>query len=188
MLARKTVGQIIALHIISVFLISGKAANCINKTVDYKELLKGSLKDTLPNIPLEKFGNKYYYFGAIYQGNFFQAMQYCHYHGMNPLSVESVEENNFLWEKLKPFLGAGEYHFWTSGTTLSDAHWVWLATGRPIIYANWFPTQPDNAGNNEKCLEVRYVPASKTMMWNDHVCTVPKHVICESSQASCVSS
>ncbi|XP_018561632.1 perlucin-like [Anoplophora glabripennis] len=104
------------------------------------------------------------------------------------LSIENAEENNFLWEKLKPFLGAGDYRFWTSGTTLPDDHWVWLATGRPIIYANWYPNQPDNAGNNEKCLEIRYTHTNKAMMWNDHVCTAPKYVICESLQANCISS
>ncbi|XP_018561628.1 perlucin [Anoplophora glabripennis] len=185
MLTSTTVGHIIALHIISAILISGKAAKSINKTVDYEAL---SLEDTLPNIALEKFGNKYYYFGVIYEGNFFQAIQYCHYHGMRPLSVESVEENNFLRKQLKPFLGAGEYHFWTSGTILPTDHWVWLATGKPIIYTNWAPNEPNNAGGNEKCLEViyDYSDAKQSMMWNDHDCNGPKFVICESSQANCL--
>lgn len=80
----------------------------------------------------------------------------------------------------------GEYRFWTSGTTLPDDHWIWLATGRPIIYSNWLPTQPDNSGKNEKCLEIRYTSTNKAIMWNDHVCTIAKHVICETLQANCV--
>ncbi|XP_018561627.1 perlucin-like [Anoplophora glabripennis] len=187
MLISTTVGHIIALYIISVFLISGNAAKSVNKTLDYKE---SSLEDTLPNIALEKFGNKYYYFGVIYEGNFFQAIQYCHYHGMRPLSIESVEETNFLIRQLKRFLGAEKYNFWTSGTILPNDHWVWLATGKPIVYTHWLPNEPNNWANIEKCLEAIYQYSDKKremdMMWNDHDCNGPKYVICESSQANCV--
>ncbi|XP_023311309.1 perlucin-like [Anoplophora glabripennis] len=187
MLTSTTVGHIIALYIVSAFLISGNAAKSVNKTLDYKEL---SLEDTLPTIALEKFGKKYYYLGTTFQGNYFQAMQYCHYNGMRILSVESAKETNFLIRQLKRFLGAEKYNFWTSGTILPDDQWVWLETGKFIEYTNWLPNEPNNWQNIEKCLEAIYeysdTEGDMGMMWNDHDCNGRKYVICESSQRNCL--
>ncbi|XP_023022209.1 C-type lectin mosGCTL-1 [Leptinotarsa decemlineata] len=143
--------------------------------------------NTLPSLQLQKFGERLYYFGAIFEGNYYQAMQFCNYHDMQLVSIESKEENDFLWKHMQSFLGWGEYWFWTSGTTMPDEHWVWMSTGKPILFANWFENQPDNAGNNEKCLEVRYSHTNKALMWNDHVCTATKHVICETTVPKSVS-
>ncbi|XP_018561630.1 perlucin-like [Anoplophora glabripennis] len=185
MLAGKSVVKIIHLHVIFVFFFGCCASDCVNKTGIHQDLAKASIGEALPDVPLEKFGNKYYYFGAIYEGNYFQAIQYCNYHRMTLLSIETKEENDFLFERFRHFLGWGTYHFWTSGTTLPDAHWVWLSTGRPVLFANWSPNQPDNSGNNESCIEAVYVHTNKALVWNDHVCALPKHVICETLDVKC---
>ncbi|CAG9824202.1 unnamed protein product [Phaedon cochleariae] len=219
------------------------------KTLGHGEILM----NTVPSIELEKFEDSLYYFGVIFKTNYYRAMQFCKYHDMELLSIESKEENDFLlkhvqslrrpmvfknWGPNQPDnknktenclevkyhnqikdliwndracneevhwvcettvpksissivadnFGWGEYYFWTSGTTMPDDHWVWLSTGRPIIFANWFPNQPDDAGKNEKCLEVRYSNHNKALMWNDHVCTEAKHVICETTVPKSISS
>lgn len=83
-------------------------------------------------------------------------------------------------------VGAGQYFFWTSGTLLPDGHWAWLTVGTPIVYTNWFPKQPDNFANNEKCLEIRYQITNKAIMWNDAPCTAQNYIICETLRANCV--
>lgn len=70
---------------------------------------------------------------------------------------------------------------------MPGASWIWLGTGRPILFSNWSPGQPDNAGGKESCLEAVYVHTDKAMVWNDHVCDEPKHVICETFNVKCTS-
>lgn len=74
-----------------------------------------------------------------------------------------------------------ESHFWTSGTSLlPDSKWVWLSTGESVVFHNWLPSQPDNAGNNEKCLEVIFNPDKYTnLIWNDNNCVEQMYTICE---------
>ncbi|XP_074025540.1 C-type lectin mosGCTL-1-like [Leptinotarsa decemlineata] len=141
--------------------------------------------NNLPSLQLQIFGDHLYYFGAIYEGNYFRAMQFCNYHGMQLVSIESKEENDFLWKYLQTFLGRRGYWFWASGTVLADDHWVWMSTGRPILFTNWIKNQPDNFGNNEKCLEARY--SYESLMWNDAVCTAARYAICETTTPKRVS-
>ncbi|KAG5867131.1 hypothetical protein JTB14_006258 [Gonioctena quinquepunctata] len=175
-------------YIVSVLLVHNACANSVKGYVAFKDSLsKDVLINTLPSLKLEKFGDRLYYFGAIFEGNYYQAMQFCNFHDMDLVSIETKDENDFLWKHLQSFLGWGEYWFWTSGTTMPDDHWVWLSTGKPILFANWFPNQPDNAGGNEKCLEARYKHTNEALMWNDHGCTEKKHVICETTVPKSVS-
>lgn len=73
---------------------------------------------------------------------------------------------------------------WTSGTALvSDKHeFYWLSTGKKVQFTNWLVNQPDNYGNKEKCLHVIYdAGLFDTLLWNDHVCTTERYVICETT-------
>lgn len=63
---------------------------------------------------------------------------------------------------------------------------MWLANGKPIIYANWFPGQPDHSITTEKCIEVRYSPDLGSIKWNDLDCSVSLSVICETSSLESV--
>ncbi|XP_072398718.1 perlucin-like [Diabrotica undecimpunctata] len=139
----------------------------------------GIAQSVAPALILERDGNTLYYFGYTFKGNWFQAMEHCKSLNMDLVSIESKPENDFLYNRMKDFFGGGaEYWFWTSGTTLPDAKWVWMRTGRPIVYANWFPNQPDNAGNNEKCMEVRY-NYKNGLQWNDNNQNANLHALCE---------
>ncbi|KAJ8919774.1 hypothetical protein NQ315_006303 [Exocentrus adspersus] len=139
-----------------------------------------------PSFPLITFGNitsnrnsAQYYFGTIYKGNFFQAIQFCNYHRMELLSIESAEENNFLFTNLVKFIGTGLYSFWTSGTILPENHWVWLSTGKPIVHATWTAT-PNN--KTKDCLEVTFAKTSKALAWADTDCNAERHFICETAK------
>ncbi|XP_023022206.2 C-type lectin mosGCTL-7 [Leptinotarsa decemlineata] len=135
---------------------------------------------TLPSFKLHQFGNKLYYFGAIYKGDYNQAMQFCNFHDMHMVSIETKEENDFLWTSLKSFLAWGEFRFWTSGTTTKEHLWFWMSTGKPVTWANWFPNQPDNTVN-ENCIEAVYLNTNGALLWNDDVCSKSNFVICETT-------
>ncbi|XP_050518120.1 perlucin-like [Diabrotica virgifera virgifera] len=112
-------------------------------------------------------GDTIYYFGYTFKGNWFQAMQYCKSLDMDLIWIESKEENNFLYHQMKNlFSNKGEYWFWTSGTTLPHDKWVWMSTGRPIVFTNWQKNQPDNWEGKEHTLEVEY-HYGKDLEWND---------------------
>ncbi|CAH1286560.1 unnamed protein product [Diabrotica balteata] len=107
-------------------------------------------------------------------------MQYCKLHNMDLVSVETEAENDFLYETMKLLFGGDdEYRFWSSGSTFADDKWVWMGTGLPIKYFKWMPKQPDNARDNEKCLEIRYNPHDG-ILWNDEYQNKDLHVVCES--------
>ncbi|XP_018561631.1 E-selectin-like [Anoplophora glabripennis] len=129
-------------------------------------------------VPLETDvkNNKQYYFGIVYKGNIFQAIQYCNYHNMELLSIETPEENTFLFDTLVNFIGTGRYGFWTSGTLLPENHWVWLSTGKPVVHPSW-ATAPYNT--NKSCIDVNYIKTSKALVWADAKCNDARHVICE---------
>ncbi|KAJ8940559.1 hypothetical protein NQ318_012958 [Aromia moschata] len=159
-----------------VFLLLGTRASKLIGYVEMTESEKGTVLDAAPRLHLQKLGNTYYYFGTVFKVNYFQALQFCNSENMSLLSVESLEESDFLFQRLRAFFGGTDYRFWTSGTILpDDTNWVWLSTGNPIIYTNWLPKQPDNT-RNDKCLELRY---GNNLMWNDVTCTTSNLVICE---------
>ncbi|CAG9835244.1 unnamed protein product [Diabrotica balteata] len=125
------------------------------------------VQNTKPSIPnLITFGNSVYYIGHTFQGCWLEAMLHCKSLNMDLVSIETREENDFLYHKMKEYFGNGpEYWFWTSGTKLQN-RWVWMGKGRPVNYYNWYPRQPDNAGNKENCIEVRY-NWQAGIRWND---------------------
>lgn len=72
-----------------------------------------------------------------------------------------------------------KFHFWTSGTALPSGHWVWLSSGRPIVYTNWEAGEPNGGVIKEVCLEMRILNHGLT--WNDLGCSSNLYFICECS-------
>ncbi|CAG9834980.1 unnamed protein product [Diabrotica balteata] len=101
------------------------------------------------NLPgnLITFGDSQYFIADIFHGCWWEAWAHCKSLNMNLVSIESEQENNFLYQKMKERYGNGpEYGFWTAGAKEQN-RWVWKNTGRPITYYNWYPNQPDNTGS-----------------------------------------
>ena len=66
---------------------------------------------------------------------------------------------------------------WIGGNDLAhEGSWVWV-DGTPVSgYVSWAPGEPNNAGNNEDCLQLR-----GDGYWNDAKCSRAMPSICEGS-------
>ena len=53
---------------------------------------------------------------------------------------------------------------YTSGRKNSEGGWYWAATGQPLTYTYWGPTEPNNSGGNEDAVEFSNIG---TYYWND---------------------
>ncbi|KAJ8975403.1 hypothetical protein NQ317_001943 [Molorchus minor] len=113
----------------------------------------------------------------MFQATYFQAYQYCRYHGMQLVTISSQAENDFLERELEKL---GKHSFWTSGSKLSDENnWSWMSTGNPITYINWYPGEPNNVKDDkEDCIEMRSLD-DKGLKWNDAGCSNRFNFICE---------
>ena len=49
------------------------------------------------------------------------------------------------------------------------------SNGKEVSYTNWSKNQPDNARNNENCIELR----QRDGKWNDVRCTKTRRFVCE---------
>ncbi|CAG9832699.1 unnamed protein product [Diabrotica balteata] len=137
------------------------------------------LRDTIPTLNLYHRVNKSYYIGNIFKGNVLHAEQFCRYHDMSLVNIETQEENNFLEEKLLEADSSGE-EFWTSGTKIPDSRkWIWFTTGRKISYFNWLKGQPDS-NKNSQCIEAQVT--NDQLQWSSKDCWKEYYFICEAAR------
>ncbi|XP_050518116.1 macrophage mannose receptor 1-like [Diabrotica virgifera virgifera] len=138
----------------------------------------GIAQSVAPALILDREQNILYYIGYIFTGTWYQAMLHCNSLNMDLVSIETKQENDFLFNQMKALLGdLSEYQFWSSGTTLPYDKWVWMTSGRPIFYTNWEAGEPNN-GPNEHCLEIKYI-YKRGLTWNDVKQDVKSHALCE---------
>ncbi|XP_072395617.1 perlucin-like isoform X2 [Diabrotica undecimpunctata] len=132
-----------------------------------------------PSLHLITNGNKSFYIGDIFQGNFFRSEQFCRQHGMNLVSISSSEENDFLKSVIVK-QGDESDEFWTSGTKLPDSHkWIWFTTGRTIPYFNWLKGQPDS-NKDYQCIQAKIT--NNLLQWSNKDCWEEYHFICETTR------
>ncbi|KAJ8940558.1 hypothetical protein NQ318_012957 [Aromia moschata] len=87
-------------YLLCIFVFPSISASYIKGFAGITEEINGTI-DVTPTLNLERIGNKYYYFGAVFKGNYFQAMQFCNLHHMSLVSIETKEESEFLLQRLK---------------------------------------------------------------------------------------
>ncbi|CAG9834905.1 unnamed protein product [Diabrotica balteata] len=124
------------------------------------------------------FNSSLYLVNETFRGTWLQAMLYCKLLDMDLVSIESKEENDFLYKTLYRYINTQQTWYWTSGTTLPYDKWVWMATGSPVIYTHWFTNRPDNSGGNKNALEVQLYPG-KGLYWTNSNQNDTKRAICE---------
>ncbi|XP_028138012.1 perlucin-like [Diabrotica virgifera virgifera] len=169
------VKQIMMVLLTILFKLKMNSAGSVNYAINKDT---GVAQAIVPAVKLEQKGNTLYYFAYTMEGSWFQAMEFCKGLNMDLVSIETEEENNFLFDQMTEFFGdTDEYRFWTSGTTLAYNKLVWMGTGRPIVYGNWYPGEPNNSGNDEKCIEIAY--SKKGLQWNDVNQIRRRHALCE---------
>ncbi|CAG9815365.1 unnamed protein product [Phaedon cochleariae] len=126
-------------------------------------------------LPLDKFGNKSYYFVHSFKATFLEANQFCQDVHMRLLSVTSREENTFLYNKVQEYKKDDVY--WTSGTRLVDGNdYIWLSIGEPLKYKNFHVNQPDNP--NDYCLRL-WLTRNVDLQFDDTACYFSLYFICE---------
>ncbi|XP_053684727.1 C-type lectin 37Db-like isoform X2 [Sabethes cyaneus] len=155
----------------------------IPSTVVYcPNCVEDSSAPTRWTMPLLKLGEKRYYLSIFFKANWFKALQYCRYHGMQLASIQSQEENDRLEKYVKDY-GLAAEHFWTSGTDLAEeGSFFWISNGRPLSFTNWNAGEPNNFryenGEEEHCLEL-WNRDGKGLKWNDTPCSFETYFICE---------
>ena len=87
--------------------------------------------------------------------------------------IEDKEEYEFLFEFLK---GKGSDEFLTGANDIDEEGvWTYWHSGKPVIYANWLPGEPNNSQNNEDCMEIQ----TSLNGYNDFLCTADAKFVCE---------
>ncbi|XP_030762155.1 C-type lectin 37Db-like [Sitophilus oryzae] len=136
--------------------------------------------------------NKITYVVSRNKVNFSGAMAKCKEMGMELASIMSATEQRVITDHIKQEgvnVVAGDPYkgFWLSGTRSSRGgnNFVWLGTGKQMTYKNFAPGQPDNAGNNEDCVELWYGSNLK-FYWNDIGCYHNLRYICQKTQKQCL--
>lgn len=81
-----------------------------------------------------------------------------------------------------PFLVGTYEGYWLAGTRHGScgSDFVWLTTGKPVVYRKFSVGQPDNSNGNESCLEL-FLISPNVFVWNDCPCDIKLGYICQSS-------
>lgn len=94
-------------------------------------------------------------------------------HG-NLVTIETPDENNFTATLM---LRAAVTQAWIGLVdVVVENEFVWTTNEEIPEYTNWSTGQPDNAGMNEDCVELRTDWANR---WNDNNCHVLLNYACE---------
>lgn len=69
-----------------------------------------------------------------------------------------------------------KFSVWIGGSDQQvEGVFVWIDSGNNFTFTNWHGIQPDNAGNNEHCVEM----FGRTGTWNDRPCSYGTPFVCE---------
>lgn len=129
-------------------------------------------KEKLIAEPFEKIGSKYYYIDEILALNWFDAVNQCTRLGGHLASLVTEDELKVISQKLKkPF-------YWIDVNDLGkEGEYVSLRSGRNPKFLKWMSGEPNNARNEEDCVELRRYNVVYAM--NDDACGKSKNYICE---------
>jgi Lectin C-type domain len=90
----------------------------------------------------------------------------CQSLGGDLASIHSAAENAAVWAIVSQRGGQA----WIGGNdAVGEGTWRW-SDGTPWDYSNWWPNQPDNAGN-EDCVEMNDDLTPADPRWNDAPCS-----------------
>jgi hypothetical protein len=127
--------------------------------------------------------------------SFDEAQAICEGVNSNLASIESPEENQFIFEltgsdlNIPKWIGARRNR---SGSSISPFSWTWLdgtsfdlddeyVGCNPLVDCLWAPNEPNDLTGNEDCLQMgaRSVIAQVPASWNDAVCSASRQFVCK---------
>uniref|UniRef100_A0A8C9QKS2 C-type lectin domain family 4 member K n=1 Tax=Spermophilus dauricus TaxID=99837 RepID=A0A8C9QKS2_SPEDA len=118
------------------------------------------------------FKGNFYYFSHTPK-TWYSAQQFCMSRNSHLTSVTSKSEQEFLYKT------ASDFPFWIGLTkTGSEGNWYWTDNtpfNDPSLRF-WIPGEPNNAGNNEHCADIRF---PLLMSWNDASCDKTLPFVCK---------
>ncbi|CAH1110862.1 unnamed protein product [Psylliodes chrysocephalus] len=128
-----------------------------------------------PNFPVLNYNKNSYYIGNHMVLSYVDADRFCKLIGMELVSIESKEENNYIYNYIRDTIAGTT--FWSAGTRLVNGiDWYWLPYGRKVTYTNWFVGKPDS--KVEHCIQLQFLKDSG-LFWNDLNCAIAQNFICE---------
>ncbi|XP_074032175.1 C-type lectin mosGCTL-1-like [Leptinotarsa decemlineata] len=133
-----------------------------------------------PSLPLYYFGRSSYYFQSFSTATQEQGVLFCKNLNMGLVSIESKQENDFLFETVGSLVDYEISTFWTSGLK-NGATWYWVTTGKAFTYTNWAGDTPSNDTGNS--LAVIQDSTKMTMEWSETNSSEAYFVICEGEGA-----
>lgn len=83
------------------------------------------------------------------------AKSLCEGNGGHLVTITSAAENSFCSSPTRMWIGLTDQ--------ISEGTYMWV-TGEPLLYTNWAPSQPDNAGGLEDFVEINW---NNSGWWND---------------------
>ncbi len=109
--------------------------------------------------------------------NWFEAEAQCNSMNYTLVKIDNGDENTWVFNQ-KTSLLSGNNIFIGLNDLAQEGNYRWNYEAVGYLYNNWeTPYQPDNAGNNENCIEMR-----SQGTWNDWVCTNKNQAyVCENN-------
>jgi hypothetical protein len=83
-------------------------------------------------------------------------------------TVDSAATQAWIWSQF----GSANYYYWIGLTDrVIEGQYIWVGTGQPATYYNWYPGEPNNFGDEDYTLVLRggFVGGNGPGegMWND---------------------
>ncbi|KAI8119825.1 Lectin subunit alpha [Lucilia cuprina] len=95
---------------------------------------------------------------------------------MTLATIDTKEKSDEITELLRNTFGNVNPVWIGAVANGDDRHYVWISTGKRVVFTNWYVDEPDFHNNNEYCLQTGW---SNQIKWNDHECHLHFGLICE---------
>ncbi|VDI00141.1 Hypothetical predicted protein, partial [Mytilus galloprovincialis] len=103
----------------------------------------------------------------------FQILQrYCRAEYSSLVTINDVNENNWLMSKLK---ANNVVYAWIGATDCDEDKWIWASTFAPVKYSNWHSSEP-NGYTKENCAAIYEKFNGK---WIDSKCKIKLDYVCK---------
>nr|NP_001245867.1 uncharacterized protein Dmel_CG43055 [Drosophila melanogaster]AFH03543.1 uncharacterized protein Dmel_CG43055 [Drosophila melanogaster] len=139
-----------------------------------------------PTAPFVKIGDSYYFIENKLDRNWYDAFEACRQMNADLVAFEDRKEQKLIYHYLVD--NEMDTTYWTAGTDLAEQDsFVWFSNGQPVASDLWCNNEPNNAKNEEHCVEYKPLHPEAKMGLNDRVCTFKTGYICRAPQPKTVS-